>query len=174
MVGGRVSTTATIWVSAIVIGAALCAVQSESLRAPIINRTALRPAVDDRAAMGMKVPLPATDVLRNELRGGPLILVFAGACSSCSLHNFDPRSLQYVPHDRVIVSYEVPAANLPRELTSVEMGVQIVADPQGELRRALPERGFPISYRLNSSNRIDRIQRVGQSPYDFIIENPTK
>lgn len=122
-----------------------------------------RPSVLPDPAVGGRVELRADRYL-GDRPSGPLLVVLAGACSTCSteplrpLERIDPRS-----YSRVVVVVQGSRGEVARWRDRVPEPAHLYADEDGSLTASLAPRFVPRSHLLEADGRLAAFQ---QTPID--------
>ena len=92
-----------------------------------------------RDRVGSRITLPGHDVDNRGigLAQGKVLVVYAGACTSCSLNAVDPTVLPFKAFDQIVLVFSATPQEVPKALRSVNDKLRLIADPHLDLTTSL-------------------------------------
>jgi hypothetical protein len=100
---------------------------------------------------------PKSDVAPSPSAARRVLLVAGGACSECSIHNFDPSRVPHGQFSGIVVLIQGEPSEV-EALTRKFASATYVADPGGLAHRALNADWTPRCYVLDAAGRLVWIQ----------------
>jgi hypothetical protein len=137
------------------------------------QRTNIAPSLDDilksDPPVGTRIRLPEKDVVGRPIpRSGPILVVAAGSCNSCSSSSLDPESVSLGEYSGVVWILRGGPEEAAKEFENLPQNHFVLADARSELHIQLNAGWTPRYFVLGKNFDLIKIQKQPRSVDDFV------
>jgi hypothetical protein len=89
----------------------------------------------------------------------PTLVVVGGSCTECSLHTFEPSTIDPRSYDRIAIVYQTTEDMIPSRIKAMRKPFEIITDPAGKLITTLNGVWYPRFYEISPDGTLIALQK---------------